>query len=92
MNALACARCGAALPNGSVRYVTEVTVTADFDPILVLPDDLDGEIERALDAVQRATDQGLAGELEEQVLARRAFLLCPACRGEFLEGLPGRLQ
>jgi len=88
-SASVCATCGRSLPTGSLRYVVELAVTADFDPVLVFPDDLDGEIEQALDAIQEAADQGLAGKLEEQVVARRAFLLCPECRNEFLGALPG---
>jgi hypothetical protein len=87
-----CAHCGTVLSTGSLRYVTEVTVTADFDPVLVLPDNIDAEIDRTLQGMQDAADQGLAGQLEEQVVARRTFLLCPSCRAEFLESLPGRLQ
>jgi len=88
-SASVCAMCTKALPTGSLRYVVEMAITADFDPVLVFPDDLDGEIEQAVDAIQEAADQGLAGKLEEQVVARRAFLLCPSCRSTFLEGLPG---
>jgi hypothetical protein len=89
---LGCARCGTLLGTGSLRYVTEITVTADFDPVLVIPDDINAEIDRTLQGMQDAADEGLAGQLEEQVLARRTFLLCPGCRAEFLESLPGRLQ
>jgi len=90
---LSCASCGTGLPAGSLRYIVELTMTADFDPVMVFPDDLEGDLETALEAVQEAANEGLAGELEEQVLARRAFLLCPACRKAFLESLPGgRLQ
>ncbi|MDP7113316.1 MAG: hypothetical protein QGH45_15195 [Myxococcota bacterium] len=87
-----CARCGTVLSTGSLRYVTEVTVTADFDPVLVIPENIDAEIDRTLQGMQDAADQGLAGQLEEQVVARRTFLLCPGCRAEFLESIPGRLQ
>ena len=89
MSAPDCAGCGKALPNGSLRYVVEMTITADFDPVMIFPDDLDGEMERTLDAVQEAADEGLAGKLEEQVIARRAYLFCPGCRNEFMESLPG---
>ena len=88
-SASVCATCSKVLPTGSLRYVVELAITADFDPVLVFPDDLDGEIEQAVDAIQEAADQGLAGKLEEQVVARRAFLLCPSCRAEFLDKLPG---
>ncbi len=87
-----CALCAAPLPTGSLRYITEIAVTADFDPLLVIPDDLDGEIDRTLTGMQEAANEGLAGQLEEQVVARRAFLMCPRCRPEFLDGLPGKLQ
>ena len=87
-----CASCGTTLATGSLRYVTEVTITADFDPVLVVPDDLDAEIDRTLAGMQEAADEGLAGQLEEQVVARRAFLLCPSCRGTFLTALPGQLH
>ncbi len=89
---LACARCGTLLGTGSLRYVTEITVTADFDPVLVISDNIDAEIDRTLQGMQDAADEGLAGQLEEQVVARRTFLLCPGCRAEFLEDLPGKLQ
>ncbi len=92
MTAPLCARCSKPLPTASLRYVVEVTVTADFDPLLVFPDDLDGEIDHTLEAMQLAAERGLAGKLGEQVMARRAFLLCPACREQFLDELPGDLQ
>lgn len=87
-----CALCSTPLLTGSLRYITEVAVTADFDPLLVIPDDLDGEIDRTLAGMQEAANEGLAGKLEEQVVARRAFLLCPRCRAGFLDTLPGKLQ
>ncbi len=87
-----CALCARKLPNGSLRYIAEVSVTADFDPLLVFPDDLDGQIEHTLQAMQEAAEEGLGGKLSEQVIARRAFLLCPACREQWLAKLPGELQ
>jgi len=87
-----CVTCGKPLPTGSLRYVAEVSVTADFDPVLVFPDDMDGEIERTLQAMKEAAEEGLASKLGEQVIARRAFLLCPKCRNEFVDGLPGELH
>jgi hypothetical protein len=87
-----CVRCAKPLPTGSLRYVAEISVTADFDPVLVFPDDMDGEIEHALQAMKDAAEEGLSSKLGELVITRRAFLLCPACREEFLEGLPGELQ
>jgi len=92
VSAAQCALCNVALPTGALRYVTEVTVTADHDPFLAVPDDIDGEIERTLKAMEEAARKGRADELEAQVVTRRAFLLCPGCREAFLGGLPGRLQ
>lgn len=92
MSAPACALCGRQLPTGSLRYVSEVTLTADFDPLLVVPDDIDGEIERTLQAMKEAAAQGLSKSLSEQVIAKRVFMLCPKCRADFLESLPGQLH
>ena len=92
MTGTACALCGITLPTGSLRYITEVSITADSDPVLVMPDDMDAEIQQALRAMEDAVGQGRARELDEQVVVRRAFLLCAKCRDAFLEGLPGRLQ
>ncbi len=92
MSAPDCAHCGVSLPTGALRYVVEVAITADFDPVLVLSDDIDGEIDRTLEGMQEAADEGLAGKLQEQVVARRAFILCPSCRAKWLETLPGELQ
>jgi len=87
-----CVLCARPLSTGALRYIAQVTITADFDPVLVFPDDLDGEIERALQAMKEAAEEGLASKLGEQVITRRAFLLCPTCREKFLAGLPGELQ
>jgi hypothetical protein len=92
LSAPSCASCGKLLPTASLRYVVEITVTADFDPMVVYPDDLDAETNETLEAMQVASERGLASKLGEQLMARRAFMLCPPCREQFLADMPGEAQ
>jgi hypothetical protein len=73
-------RCGAEIEEGALRYLVTINVTADFDGTLPA----DGGIED-LEAFMRKLDKEDPRKLEHDVFQSKAFLLCPACKNEFMK-------
>ena len=75
-------RCGKRLPEGSLKYVVNIRVYADFDGVLNLPGgDIEEEVHRLMGEIERMDP----GELEKDVYQEMAFLLCKGCRDTFVE-------
>lgn len=77
-----CAKCGKGLPMGSLKYVVNIRVYADFDGVLSFPE---GDIEEELNRLMEESERMDPGELERDVYQEVAFLLCKACRDRFME-------
>jgi hypothetical protein len=70
------------LPEGSLKYVVDIRVYADFDGVLNLPgEDIEEEVHRLMGKIERMDP----GELEKDVYQEMAFLLCKGCRDRFVE-------
>ncbi len=91
-----CARCGAAMRPGSLKYLVRIEVLADWDGHLAMIED-----EEALDRAMRDALVAMAerdeDELLREVYQREVYLLCKGCRDRYLanplnlplpEGLP----
>ncbi len=77
-----CLRCSKRLPEGSLKYVVNIRVYADFDGVLDLPEgDIEEEVHRLMGEIERRDP----GELEKDVYQEMAFLLCKGCRDTFVE-------
>ena len=77
-----CMRCGKDLPEGSLKYVVDIRVYADFDGVLRFPEeDIEEEVSRLMTEIEKMDPQ----ELERDVYQEMAFLLCKGCRDKFVE-------
>ncbi len=75
-----CVKCGKSLPEGSLKYVVDIRVYADFDGVLNFPEgDIEEEVGRM--KIERMDPR----ELEKDVYQEMAFLLCKGCRDRFVE-------
>jgi hypothetical protein len=63
---LNCFKCGRFLPPGSLKYVIQIKVYADFDGILSISDE-NGEIERILDEIGSRNPDELEREVYEEI-------------------------
>jgi hypothetical protein len=77
-----CVKCGKNLPEGSLKYVVDIRVYADFDGVLNLPG---GDIEEEVSRLMAEIESMDPGELEKDVYQEMAFLLCKRCRDRFVE-------
>lgn len=77
-----CSRCGKRLPPGGLAYVANLRVFADFDGVLLEPEEgVDQQVKQVLDQI-RGSDPG---ELEQDVYEEFTLLLCKRCRDRFVE-------
>jgi hypothetical protein len=84
-----CVKCGKSLPQGSLKYVVDIRVYADFDGVLNLPEgDIEEEVHRLMEEIERMDP----GELERDVYQEMVVLLCKRCRDRFVEDPLGRSQ
>jgi hypothetical protein len=82
MKERACSRCGKNLAPGSLTYVVNVRVFADFDGVLLEPEEgMDRELEQILEQVEEAN----ASELERDVYEEFTLFLCKRCRDRFVK-------
>ena len=75
-----CQRCGAELPDGSLKYLITIHVTADFDGVLPTAGSMED-----LEAFMHQLDAKDPVTLEEDVYQAHGYLLCPACKASFLQ-------
>jgi len=77
-----CSRCGRDLPAGSLAYVANLRVFADFDGVLLEPEEgVDRQLKQVLDRIQECDPR----ELEQDVYEEFTLLLCKRCRDRFVE-------
>lgn len=78
-----CERCGAAIVEGALRYVVTVHATADFDGNRPTEGDI-----QDLEAYMRRMDAP-SQKPDHDVYQSKAFILCPACKGEIMKNPVG---
>jgi hypothetical protein len=77
-----CWRCGKELPLGSLAYVIQIKVFAEFDGLLVEPGEgIDKELKRLMEQVEKSDPK----ELEKEVYQEVTLHLCKSCRDRFVE-------
>jgi hypothetical protein len=88
-----CFRCGKALPPGSLTYVTQIRIFAEFDGLLLEPEEgVDQQLRQLLKQVEQSTSE----ELEKEVYQEFHLILCKSCRDRLVDeiahpwGVPGR--
>ena len=92
MKGISCDRCGRGLyTDAEARYVVRIEVTAAYDPLEIVPSDL----QRDLQAEMADLSRRLEGMSEEEVMAQvhttLALDLCATCRPEYLSNPLGRV-
>jgi hypothetical protein len=75
-----CQRCGAELPPGSLKFLVTIHVTADFDGVLPAQGSLED-----LEAFMAQLDAEDPVKLEKDVHQSQGYVLCPACKGTFVD-------
>ena len=75
-----CQRCGVELPEGSLKYLITIHVTADFDGVLPATGSM-GDLEAFMNQLETADPV----TLEDDVYQTQGYLLCPACKESFLK-------
>lgn len=77
-----CWRCGKELPAGSLTYVAHIKVFADFDGLLLEPEEgIDRQLKQLLEQIQKSDPK----ELEKEVYEEFTLLLCKSCRDRFVD-------
>ncbi len=77
-----CFRCGKALSPGSLTYVAQVRVFADFDGVILEgEEDIDHQLKRMMEEVEAADPE----ELEKEVFEEYTIILCKSCRDRFVD-------
>lgn len=75
-------KCGKELPEGSLKYVVDIRVYADFDGVLNFPKgDIEEEVHRLMEEIEQMDPH----ELEKEVYQELGFFLCKGCRDRFME-------
>ncbi len=77
-----CWRCGKGLLPGALTYLVHIQVFADFDGVLLEPEEgVDQQLKQALEQIKEADPK----ELEKEVYEELTLLLCKSCRDRFVE-------
>jgi hypothetical protein len=82
MSERTCWRCGKELLAGGLNYVIHIQVFADFDGLLLEPEEgIDKQLRQLMDQVEKSDPK----ELEKEVYEEFTLLLCKSCRDRFVE-------
>jgi hypothetical protein len=77
-----CWRCGKELSPGALTYVVHIRVFADFDGVLLEPEEgADQQLKEILEQIKEADPK----ELEKEVYEELTLHLCKSCRDRFVE-------
>ena len=77
-----CSRCSKTLPVGSLTYVVNVRVFADFDGVLLEPEEgIDRQLTEVLEQVEELDPK----DLEKEVYEEFSLVLCKRCRDHFVK-------
>lgn len=77
-----CWRCGKELPPGGLSYVVHLKVYADFDGVLVEPEEgTDQQLKEVLEEVRKSDPE----KLEKEVYEEFTLLACKSCRDRFVD-------
>jgi hypothetical protein len=76
-----CVRCGKNLPPGSLKYIVDLQVYADFDGYL---DEEEGDVRTRMKKLVEEIEQKDEADLAEEVYLRQIYLICKDCRDRFL--------
>ncbi len=75
-----CQRCAKDIPPGGLAYVAQVRVYADFDGVILEPEE---EIDQYLERIFKEAERSDPRELEKEVYEEFTLLLCKSCRDRF---------
>ncbi len=77
-----CFRCGAVFPEGGLRYKVDIRVSQDTGGELATVEDLEKELGRLIDVIESKSSEELAREVHDDF----HFVLCKACKEEYMKG------
>ena len=85
LSIIKCRRCGKVLPPGSLKYIVQIHITADFDNYIT-EEEFNEEVplERIVESVEK---QGVRAERD--VMDDVAFFLCNKCKNIFMKNPSG---
>ncbi|MFQ5899947.1 MAG: hypothetical protein ACE5IH_00120 [Thermodesulfobacteriota bacterium] len=84
MRTFFCNTCGKELPGGSLRYVIDIAIFADFDGIIKEPkEDIEEEIKKLLNEMEEI-DPTI---LEEDVFQEISIIVCKECKDKLQKTL-----
>ncbi len=81
MEERSCHRCGKRLHAGGLNYVVNIRVFADFDGILLEPEE---GVDQQLRQLLRQVEQMDPEDLEKEVYEEFNLILCKSCRDRFV--------
>ena len=79
-----CFRCGKELPLGSLTYLIQIKVLADFDGWLLEPEEgVDRQLKQILEQIEPLDPQDLEKEVYEEI----TWIVCKSCRDRFIDDI-----
>jgi len=79
-----CYRCNKFLEEGELKYIVNISITADFDG--VLKEDTEEEIEDILKKIERLDEY----DLERDVYENMVVILCKRCKDFIIDEIKGK--
>jgi hypothetical protein len=77
-----CFRCGKGLSPGSLTYVAHIRIVADFDGVILEPEEnIDDQLKQMIEQIQDEDPE----ELEKEVYEEFTLVLCKSCRDRFVD-------
>ena len=77
-----CDRCGKGLLPGGLTYVIQIKAFADFDGLLLEPEEgIDKELRQLMDQIEKSDPK----ELEKEVYEEFTLCLCKSCRDRWVD-------
>jgi len=77
-----CWRCGKELQPGGLTYVIHIRIFADFDGVLLEPEEgIDHQMRQLLDQIERSDPKQLEKDVYEEV----TLLVCKSCRDRLVD-------
>ena len=83
MRVFFCSKCGQGLPEGTLKFVVDVSIFADIDGRLYESEEVDNEKE--LKVYLDDLDDAEASDIDDDILHEINFILCKACKEKFQE-------
>lgn len=85
MNIITCNHCGEELSEGSLRYVVDIAIFADYDGSI--DEEPEGNIEDKIKQILESMEGMDPKRLEDDIYQEISFILCKPCRDRLKKSL-----